>query len=48
MFENNNLNLEKIKYIQSNFHSLGKFNGSDLITARDLIEKVYLGKKGIS
>ena len=45
MFENNNLNLEKIKYIQSNFHSLGKFNGSDLITARDLIEKVYLGKK---
>lgn len=29
----------------SNFRSLEKFKGSDLITARDLIEKIYLGKK---
>ena len=45
LFENEDLNLEKIKYIQSNFRSLEKFKSGDLITARDLIEKIYLGKK---
>ena len=44
-FNRTELDLKQIEYVRSNFTKVKLYEGSDLITARDLIEKVYLGKK---
>ena len=44
-FNRADLKYDLIEHVQKNFKRIKFFKGNDLITARDLIEKIYLGKK---
>ena len=44
-FNRADLKYDLIEHVQKNCKRIKFFKGNDLITARDLIEKIYLGKK---